>query len=86
MLIATIQNAELPGVISLTTEKIEYVPSNEVSVGIRVAFDTPKNTYAFVEAMYHADAANNPIVDTGDQWVLLDLTILRKLELHAPTN
>lgn len=31
MLIATIQNAELPGVISLTAEKIEYTPSNEVS-------------------------------------------------------
>ena len=86
MLIATIQNAELPGVISLTTEKIEYVPSNEVSVGIRIKFDTGENNLRFVEAMYHADAANNPIVDTGDQWVLLDLTILRKLELHAPTN
>ena len=86
MLIATIQNAELPGVISLTAEKIEYVPSNEVSVGIRIKFDTVENSLRFVEAMYHADAANNPIVDSGDQWVLLDFTILRKLELHAPTN
>ena len=86
MLVATIQNVELGGILSVTAETIKFVPSNETSMGVRVAFDTPKNTYAFVEAMYHADAANNPIVDTGDQWVLLDLTILRKLELHAPTN
>lgn len=90
MLAMTIQNVELTGVLSVTAETITFVGYREkppeTSIGIRVAFDTPKNTYAFVEAMYHADAANNPIVDTGDKWVLLDLTILRKLELHAPTN
>ena len=83
MLIATIQNAELPGVISLTAEKIEYVPSNEVSVGIRIKFDTGENNLRFVEAMYHADAANNPIVDTGDDWILLDVAYLSKVELKG---
>lgn len=37
MLIVTIQNAELPGVISLTAEKIEYTPSNEVSIGFLIS-------------------------------------------------
>lgn len=83
MLIATIQNAELPGVISLTTEKIEYVPSNEVSVGIRIKFDTVENSLRFVEAMYNQDPFKNPIIDTGDDWVLLDVAYLSKVELKG---
>lgn len=83
MLIATIQNAELPGVISLTTEKIEYVPSNEVSVGIRIKFDTVENSLRFVEAMYNQDPFKNPIIDTGDDWVLVDVAYLSKVELKG---
>ena len=83
MLIATIQNAELPGVISLTAEKIEYVPSNEVSVGIRIKFDTVENSLRFVEAMYNQDPYKNPIIDTGDDWVLLDVAYLSKVELKG---
>ena len=83
MLIATIQNAELPGVISLTAEKIEYVPSNEVSVGIRIKFDTVENSLRFVEAMYNQDPFKNPIIDTGDDWVLLDVAYLSKVELKG---
>lgn len=83
MLIATIQNAELPGVISLTAEKIEYVPSNEVSVGIRIKFDTEENNLRFVEAMYNQDPFKNPIIDTGDDWVLLDVAYLSKVELKG---
>ena len=83
MLIATIQNAELPGVISLTAEKIEYTPSNEVSVGIRIKFDTEENNLRFVEAMYNQDPYKNPIIDTGDDWVLLDVAYLSKVELKG---
>lgn len=83
MLIATIQNAELPGVISLTAEKIEYVPSNEVSVGIRIKFDTVENSLRFVEAMYNQDPFKNPIIDTGDDWVLVDVAYLSKVELKG---
>ena len=83
MLIATIQSAELPGVISLTAEKIEYVPSNEVSVGIRIKFDTVENSLRFVEAMYNQDPFKNPIIDTGDDWVLLDVAYLSKVELKG---
>ena len=83
MLIATIQNAELPGVISLIAEKIEYVPSNEVSVGIRIKFNTVENNLRFVEAMYNQDPFKNPIIDTGDDWVLLDVAYLSKVELKG---
>ena len=83
MLIATIQNAELPGVIYLTAEKIEYTPSNEVSVGIRIKFDTVENSLRFVEAMYNQDPFKNPIIDTGDDWVLLDVAYLSKVELKG---
>ena len=83
MLIATIHNAELPGVISLTAEKIEYTPSNEVSVGIRIKFDTVENSLRFVEAMYNQDPFKNPIIDTGDDWVLLDVAYLSKVELKG---
>ena len=83
MLIATIQNAELPGVISLTAEKIEYTPSNEVSVGIRIKFDTGENNIRFVDAMYNQDPFKNPIIDTGDDWVLLDVAYLSKVELKG---
>ena len=83
MLIATIQNAELPGVISLTAEKIEYTPSNEVSVGIRIKFDTVENSLRFVEAMYNQDPFKNPIIDTGDDWVLVDVAYLSKVELKG---
>ena len=83
MLIAIIQNAELPGVISLTAEKIEYVPSNEVSVGIRIKFDTVENSLRFVEAMYNQDPFKNPIIDTGDDWVLVDVAYLSKVELKG---
>lgn len=83
MLIATIQNVELPGVISLTTEKIEYVPSNEVSVGVRIKFDTVENNLHFIEAMYNQDPNKNPIIDTGDDWVLLDVAYLSKVELKG---
>ena len=83
MLIATIHNAELPGVISLTAEKIEYTPSNEVSVGIRIKFDTVENSLRFVDAMYNQDPFKNPIIDTGDDWVLLDVAYLSKVELKG---
>ena len=83
MLIATIHNAELPGVISLTAEKIEYTPSNEVSVGIRIKFDTVENSLRFVEAMYNQDPFKNPIIDTGDDWVLVDVAYLSKVELKG---
>lgn len=83
MLIATIQNAELPGVISLTAEKIEYTPSNEVSVGIRIKFDTEENSLRFVDAMYNQDPYKNPIIDTGDDWILLDVAYLSKVELKG---
>ena len=83
MLIATIHNAELPGVISLTAEKIEYTPSNEVSVGIRIKFDTEENNIRFVDAMYNQDPFKNPIIDTGDDWVLVDVAYLSKVELKG---
>ena len=83
MLIATIHNAELPGVISLTAEKIEYTPSNEVSVGIRIKFDTVENSLRFVEAMYNQDPFKNPIIDTGDDWILVDVAYLSKVELKG---
>ena len=83
MLIATIQNAELPGVLSVTAEKIEYTPSNEVSVGIRIKFDTEENNIRFVDAMYNQDPFKNPIIDTGDDRVLVDVAYLSKVELKG---
>ena len=81
MLVATIQNVELGGILSVTAETIKFVPSNETSMGVRVTFDTVENTIKFVEGLYHRDPQQNPIIDTGDDWVLMDMQILRKLEL-----
>ena len=83
MLIATIQNAELPGVISLTAENIKFAITNETSVGIRIVFDTEERTTKFIEAMYNEDTEKNPILDTGDNWVLLDVAYLSKVELKG---
>ncbi len=83
MLATTIQNVELRGILSVTAEVIKYFPSDETSTGIRIKFDTEENTIKFVEGLYHQDPQQNPITDTGNDWVLLDMTILRKLELTA---
>lgn len=81
MLVATIQNVELSGILSVTAETIKFFPSDETSTGVRIKFDTKENTFKFVEGLYHRDTSQNPIIDTGDDWVLLDMEILRKLEL-----
>jgi hypothetical protein len=52
-------------------------------VGIRIKFDTEENNIRFVDAMYNQDPFKNPIIDTGDDWVLLDVAYLSKVELKG---
>lgn len=83
MLIATIQNFELPGVISLTAENIKFAITNETSIGIRIQFDTVENNDRFIEAMYSEDPSKNPILDTGYDWTMVDVAYLSKVELKG---
>ena len=54
MLVATIQNVELGGILSVTAETIKFVPSNETSMGVRVTFDTVENTIKFVVKYFNS--------------------------------
>lgn len=83
MLVTTIQNVELDGIIAVNAETITYSPSNETATGIRVMFDTKENTLKFVEGLYDRDTTKNPIIDCGDTWVLLEMAVLKKIELSA---
>ena len=46
-------------------------------------FDTKENTLKFVEGLYDRDTTKNPIIDCGDTWVLLEMAVLKKIELSA---
>ena len=83
MLISTIQNLELSGILSVNVETFKWVISNETATGIRVMFDTKENTLKFVEGLYDRDTTKNPIIDCGDTWVLLEMAVLKKIELSA---
>lgn len=83
MLISTIQNLELSGILSVTAETITWSISKETATGIRVMFDTKENTLKFEEGLYDRDPNKNPIIDTGDNWVLLEMAVLKQIELSA---
>lgn len=83
MLISTIQNLELSGILSVNVETFKWVISNETATGLRVAFDTKENTLKFEEGLYDRDPNKNPIIDCGDTWVLLEMAVLKKIELSA---
>lgn len=81
MLATTIQRVELSGIVSVTAELIKFAIINETSMCIRVQLDTKENTTRLTTALYNPDIYKNPIIDYGDNWVLLELAVLRKLEL-----